>query len=545
VPPSGERALPVLAGVLLAAAYPPLRAVLPAFVGLVPLLVFIAERPPGRAGRWSATRAAMVTGIVYFGLQLYWMAIALLQYSSLAIPAYALSVLVLAGLTGAFGWGVHYATERLAVPLVLPAALLWTTMEWTQGRLGDLAFPWLGLGHALAPYPTLAGAAELVGTRGLTLWIATVNGLLAMALVRARAQGQAPDHASGQARARTPAQLVAAAVVLAVIPAGYGSWRAATLEMRPAARVAVVQPNIPQHVRLDPGLALDTSMTMLTHLTLQAAREDTRSEDGHGPLRTLDLVAWPEVALTVEFGPLTTEALEVRDLSGRIGSPILVGAYGTDGAGPLHNSAFLVDPDGVVGARYDKRRLVPFVERVPLRATRHRFGGLSPGREAPLFIATHPASPRPAGRAGDAVFGVVICYEAIFADFARAYRLAGADFLVNMTNDGWFGRDTRRGRTTALWQHPAHVTMRAIENRMGVARAANTGFSMFVDPLGRSTHITSLFHADVRVATVFTTDTTTLYTRWGDWLATLAALASLAMLLAARLSPVDSRARRG
>ena len=93
----------------------------------------------------------------------------------------------------------------------------------------------------------------------------------------------------------------------------------------------------------------------------------------------------------------------------------------------------------------------------------------------------------------------------------------GVDFLVNMTNDAWYGRESWHGRTTALWQHPAHSILRAIELRIGVARAANTGISLFVDPLGRAFERTEISVPDVRVTTVYTTDTTTLYARLGDW----------------------------
>jgi apolipoprotein N-acyltransferase len=522
--------LPVLAGVLLAASYPPARLVLPAFVGLVPLLVFIAEQPRSAEGRWSATRAGLLTGVVYFGLQLYWLAMALGPYSGFAIPAYALTVLVLGGLTGAFGWGLHYTTDRLRLPLVLTAALLWTTMEWIQGRLGDFAFPWLGLGYALVPYPTLAGAADLVGARGLTLWIAAVNGLLAMAVVSVRV------------RARATARPLAAALLLTMVPAGYGTWRAVTLEMRPVARVAVVQPNIPQRIRLDLELALDTSIVVLNRLSLETMRTELEGAEA------IDLVAWPEVALTADLAGHPGLSSTVQDLSARIATPILVGAYGVgahdpdaraDRPRPLYNSAFLVDAAGLSGARYDKRRLVPFVERVPLRPTARRFGGLERGGDPSLFVL--PDAPP---RAGHATFGVLICYEAIFSHLAREHRLAGADFLVNITNDAWFGRDTWYGRTTALWQHPAHVTMRAIENRMGIARAANTGISLFVDPLGRTRQATPLFVEDVRIDTILTTDPLTLYSRWGDWLATLASIMSLGLLLTARLrSRAAHRAR--
>jgi len=141
-------------------------------------------------------------------------------------------------------------------------------------------------------------------------------------------------------------------------------------------------------------------------------------------------------------------------------------------------------------------------------------------------------------------YGVLICYESIFAPHAREFRQRGVDFLVNMTNDAWYGREPWYARTAALWQHPAHMVMRAIENRVGVARAANTGISMFVDPLGRTYEETDLFTADVRVATVYTTDVTTLFTRWGDWLATGATLAALALLVAGRFGAPTQRSER-
>ncbi len=501
---------------MLALAYPPARLVVPAFVGLVPLLVFIAERPAGPAGRWAATQAGVLTGLVYFGLQLYWIAAALAPHSLLGVPAWALTVALLAGFLGAFSWALHYTMHRLDLPLALLAPLLWTTLEWTQGRLGAFSFPWLGLGHALTPYPVLAGAADLVGGRGLTLWVAGVNALLATALLRYRAgrSSSVPHLRPGPAAA---APLVAA-VLLAAAPMTYGYWRAVTIEMVPVATVAVVQPNIPQSLRIHAAPALDTSWTALARLTTSSASQAP------------DLVAWPEVALLADLTAQPELANALADLSSQTGAPILVGAYGSSQSGPdtkrrLFNSAFLAREAGLDETRYDKRRLVPFVERVPLWPTGGRFGGLEHGRTQPLFLT---------GGHNPSTFGVLICYEAIFPNLARSYRKNGARFLVNITNDGWFGSDAWYGRTSALWQHPAHLTMRAIENRMGAARAANTGISMFVDPLGNTRQATTVFVQDLRVDTILTTNESTLFTRWGDWLATLAAITSLALVLAAR-----------
>ncbi len=514
VPPRGQRLLPTLSGIVMALAFPPFRLLLPSFLGLVPLLVFIAERAPDARGRWEATRGAMLAGLIYFGLTLYWLVIALIYYSALAVPAYLGTILVLTGFSGAFGWAVHYTLQRTRVPLPVIAAAFWTALEWVQGNLADLSFPWLGLGTSLAGFPSLAGAADLVGARGLTVWLAAVNGVGALAIVHRRA---------GR-RIRGTVGVLAA---LVAVPIVYGVWRDATLEMRPTARVAVVQPNIPEDLKMDSRIALDTSFSALANLTGQIRRG------------SVDLVAWPEVALPTVIQPGSEGRVElaVRGLSLRAGAPILVGAYDRelrDGDATYFNSAFYVTPDSITTNVYSKRFLVPFVERVPfvdpdwlesVTGDLRWFGGLGRGR-----------SLEPMGREG-AEFGVLICYESIFQQQSRRFRNRGADFLVNMTNDAWYGREDWYARTSALWQHPSHLVLRAIENRMGVARPANTGISMYVDPRGRTYEETELFGAAVRSATVYTTDERTLYTRWGDWLATAATLAALAMLVGARVRP--------
>jgi apolipoprotein N-acyltransferase len=129
-------------------------------------------------------------------------------------------------------------------------------------------------------------------------------------------------------------------------------------------------------------------------------------------------------------------------------------------------------------------------------------------------------------------YGVLICYESSYPEGSRQFRLAGADVLLNITNDAWYGREPLYARTTALWQHPAHMVMRAIENRVGVARSANTGISMFIDPVGRVYNATNLFEPDIRSDVVLTTDVLTLFTRFGDLTGKGAAAAALILVLA-------------
>ena len=527
-PGARDWVLPGLAGGLLAFSFPPWGPPLLVFFALVPLLVQIERCPDGSTGRWRATVAGLVAGATCFGLQLYWVLFALVRYSALAVPAYLGAVLVLAALVGVFGWATHLVRERFGLPLVARTLVLWTGLEWIRGHVGDLSFPWLGLGAALTPWPEIAGAADIVGGRGLTAWIAATNALLATATLRI---GTAH-------RTATP---VAVALLVGVGPVTYGLWRASTLELRPAARVAVIQPDIPEEVKLDPALALDSSLAALTTLT---ERLESRS---------VDLVVWPEVAVPADLGAAPDLRSRVERLASAAGAPILVGAYGVDGAGAdrrAHNSAFLVgaSPGGGedrvsegTGPRSDKRRLVPFVERIPLGGARLRpgtsgswFGDLSRGRAAPLFDIPSEA-PAPAR------FGVLICFESIFPELSRDYGRAGADFLVNITNDAWFGGESATQQTAALWQHPAHLVLRAIETRAGLARAANTGISMVVDPLGRVHGRTPPSEPAVRVETVYGTAGSTPYVRWGDWAGTLCAIGAAILVIGASAS----RGRRG
>lgn len=494
MPRPGERLLPATTALLLVLSFPPLHLLVPPFVALVPFAVFLGGLEPGSAGERAALRTGFSMGVLYFGVLLYWMVAALIWYTWLAIPAYLGSVLLLALLMALFAWALHRSVHAVGLPLWLALPVTWTAAEWFRAHWHDLAFPWLGLGHSLTGYPQLVGMAEVVGARGVTFWIALVNGIGAELVRAVRAGG------AGAPRRRRASAALAAVLAL---PALWGVWRARTLETVPVARVAVLQPNIPEHLKLDRKAALDSTLRTLDALM-------PRVEPG-----SVDLVIWPEAALTEFLAHPRAEAVveRVRKHAARVRAPILTGALGYefDGSGRAtpYNSAFAVTPEGLAPFRYDKHFLVPFVERVPFINPRRLprlqyFGTFGNGRGWPL-----------AGTPG-ARYGVLICYESSFPQASRAYRREGADFLVNITNDAWYGREPWYARTTALWQHPAHLVMRAIENRTGVARAANTGISLFVDPVGRTYGATRLFQATLRGGTVYTTRGTTLYTRLGD-----------------------------
>lgn len=505
-PRPGERLLPALSALLLAASYPPLHPLVLPFVGLVPLAVWMHRLPPGSAGREAAQRGALVFGSLYFGLVFYWVLVALVWFTALAIPAFAAALGLIVVVTVAFLSLFHRAVHCLSVPIWLALPVVWTGLEWVRAHLPDtLAFPWLGLGTSLTAFPEIVGIAEIVGARGVTFWLALVNGLLAAAVIGA---GSGAGGRLSPVGWRRP--LVVAALVVTG-PVVWGVWRAGTLEMRSVGQVAVLQPNIAEHLKLDAEAGRDSTFAALDRLMPTIAPSSVR------------LAVMPEMTLPIapRSGAFGGETARLQSYAREIGAPVLFGAYGfeetPDGYAIPYNSAFLMEPQGLTDFQYDKRRLVPVVERVPF-VPAALFGGFEYlgiyGKGTSWTLA----------EVDDVAWGVMICFESVFADAGRALRAGGADVLVNITNDAWYGREPLYSRTTALWQHPAHLVMRAIETRAGVARAANTGISLFVDPVGRIHQPTALFEETVATGEVFTTDETTLFVRYGDVVGTLCAL---------------------
>jgi apolipoprotein N-acyltransferase len=306
------------------------------------------------------------------------------------------------------------------------------------------------------------------------------------------------------------AALAAGLLVVAMLPRA--SVPPATTRPSPVT-VALVQGNIAQALKWDPTRQLENLVTY-QRLSLMAALE-----------RQPALIVWPETAVSFSLDdPRRREP--VLAVARAAETPLVVGAPHVDRAtGRVFNSAFLVDATGVVAGRYDKVQLVPFGEYVPLRRllffadwfVTGGIGEFTPGPAVKLFTS-------PAGR-----FGVTICYEAIFPELVRLAFADGAEFLVNITNDAWFGR------TAAPYQHLAMATVRAVENQAYVVRAANTGISAIIAPDGRIVQASGLFTREVVTGTIAPRSRTTFYTRYGDVFARAALGAALLGLLAVGL----------
>jgi len=498
----GRLWLLIVSGALaLTASYPPFPLPFLSFLAITPAVLLIRQAALDSNPR-SAFRWGWWYGLITNAFVLYWMIVALWHFTPFSALGYLATIAIIGLLTGVMFWFV--VRLRLALPglplwAVLPVA--WTMLEWLIGHLGDIRFPWLGLGTSLADARVLVQWADLAGARGVTLWLAWCNVVIVDAALDVR-------RATSVVRRLAP---VAASILLAL---GYGLWRMKTLPVRDVGVIGMVQPSEAFNEKFDParadsvvGKLLRRSEALLQHTPRPA------------------LIIWPEAAIP-DFlwrRPGWDEAITGLARASRV--PIFTGVFWAEPGwrstlDPYYNATLLIDSTGDWRSHpvYAKHYLVPVTERVPFVPVKvfraipglaRWSGGFTPGRTTPLYQTA-------VGR-----FGVIICYESAFEDLPRFYRAQGAEFFVNVTNDAWFGH------TTAPTQHASHLVLRAIETRMGVARAANSGISEFVDPLGRAYDRTKLDADTVSTATLITSDVVPLYVRLGDWVGALVVILTL------------------
>lgn len=496
---------------MFALAFPPVPLIVPALICLVPAGVAITRASDRPDGIRAAARIGFWFGVLAYATGVYWIAPAFAHFTRLAVGGY-LAIIVAAGMLtaiGAAGIAAVRRTTRWPMAIVLP--LGWVALEVIFASLPEIAFPWLPLGLALAPNALVAQFADVSGVHGLSFVLAAVNGLIVDAWL---ARSWRPVLARASAAASLLIGLVA-----------YGAWRMATTVIRPLGSVAVVQPNVQPREKWDVARQ-DSVVAALAGLTRAVPRS-----------ANVALIVWPEAALPATFEARPDWRDTLRVLVRDAGAPILLGMPEVERSEVVtyYNSAMLTSARGdIVQPAHRKRDLVPVIERVPFSSlpwlgASGISGGYSPGR---LSVFDHPL-----GR-----IGTLICYESIFAGRARESRRSGAALLVSITNDAWFGRSTAPG------QHASHLVLRAIETRAGIVRSANSGFSGYVDPLGRVHGRSALFVRAVGVHEVGTTGITTPYVRAGDWIGALSlvltAAGSVVAAMRARARAARGRARR-
>lgn len=467
-------------GGLLALAFPRADFAWLAWVALVPLLLVMARHP---------FRSGFAAGLTFFAIILYWVNIVMTTYGHLHPVLSVVAWLLLSAYLALYFAVATWAACRLreisgySLPLTLP--VLWVALEFLREFLLT-GFPWASLGHALHDSDTLIQTADLFGVYGLSYLLVLANAVIAEWLLTRR-----------QPSRRRPVLALATALALTGCAWGYGEWRLGTdLDGRDdRLKVSVAQGNIPQDVKWLPEFQQET-IRIYRDLSLSAARTEQPG-----------LIIWPEAATPFYYQDANQLSAIVSGIPRETGAALLFGSpayHRESGAIRYLNSAFLLDKEGREKGRSDKIHLVPFGEYVPLK----RFlpfidklvvgiGDFSPGTINPLPMNGHR-------------LGVLVCYEAIFPELAREWVRQGSGLLVNITNDAWFGN------SSAPWQHLSMVRFRAVENRVWIARAANTGISAFIAPSGRVHAATGLFAPATATVEVGLGARPGLYARTGD-----------------------------
>lgn len=424
-----------------------------AYIVLIPFLIFsgIIE------GNGRYLRNSFVFGFGYFFGSLYW--IALLDRDQIAVPWLRVpAAVVLCLYLSVFMVMFAFASRRLirvGIPFEIAFALTWGAVEYLRS-LGPLGFPWTSIGYSQTPYLPVIQQAAVVGTYGLSAWLVLLNGLVARFL-----------------RTRRKVALLVAAVVFC-LPVAAGKMVLSGAEPAGSLRLALVQPNISGTVKWDQAFR-DSTMLLLANMTVRAGGSD--------------IIVWPETAVPFHLRHDPESIETIASLARHTNSHILLGFPDYERVGDdilFYNSAMLFYPWGDVDGDYRKIRLVPFGEMIPfedritfLKRIDLGEGDFSPGRRYTVFEA--------AGHK----FAVAICFESIYPGLVRPFVQRGAGFLVNITNDEWFGP------SIGPQQHAQMAVMRAVEYGVGLARCANTGISMFVTSHGRVTMQTRLFERQI------------------------------------------------
>ncbi|HEX2216768.1 MAG TPA: apolipoprotein N-acyltransferase [Xanthobacteraceae bacterium] len=488
----------------------------PLLFATFPVLVWLIDG--AGAGRWGRTLAAALAGwwfgFGYFLAGLYWVGAAflvdaktfgwLMPFAVVGLPAY------LALFTG-LGAGVASLLWTSGPVRILALAAAMTLAEWLRGHLLT-GFPWNAFGYALTEPLALAQGAALVGLWGLTFIAVAVFASPAVL-------------ADGAEETRRPwLPLIFGLAVLASL-ATYGAVR---LAATPTAfvedvKLRIMQPNLPQDTKFNYA-AKQQVMARYLRLSNQTVGPGRQS------LQEVTHLVWPESAFPFLLAREPDALAQLAELL-PAGTVLITGAArGTEaarGSGALqaHNSIYVIDHDGSVLSVYDKVHLVPFGEFLPAQPLLERLGlmqltkvpgGFTPGDRRRLL--TMPGAPAAVP---------LICYEIIFPG-AVAPKGERPAWLLNLTNDGWFGS------STGPYQHFQQARVRAIEEGIPLVRAANTGISAVVDPLGRVVKSLPLGAEGVLDADLPRAAEATVFARYRDWWTVIMLLASILFCVRAR-----------
>ncbi len=466
-----------------------------AWVSLVPLFLAIEGKTLKQAFLLGG-----LSGMVAFAGLLYWIVYCMDIYTDMpfivAIMVFLLLVLIMAALQGLFAVLFNWLSMKIPLFSLVLAPCIWVALELLRTYFPLGGFPWDLMGisqHRILP---LIQIAELTGVYGISFAIVLVNLALARAI-------------SARSRSQPAWREIILSLAIVLLLAIFGYLRIFQVDRafqdQPSLKVAIVQGNIDQAVKWD------NDLFWRNHFIHVRLSEEVL-------LEKTDLLIWPEAAITTYLkDEWERRSALIRSIS-KFDAYFLVGSITRihdNNRQYVYNSAYLFAPyaEELLG-RYDKIHLVPFGEYVPMKKLLFfadviaggATGDTDPGSEVYVFDT------------GKFRFGCVICFEVTLPDLVRRFKKAGAEFMTTITNDAWFGK------TSAPYQHHANVILRCVENRIYLARSAQTGISSIVDPVGRVVTKSRIYEPASLRGEIRLSSYNTIYTRFGDWFAYLVSI---------------------
>jgi len=510
-----QLAVSIFSGMALFAAFPPYSYSYLVWIGMAPFLLFLVGRKP-----FAAFLLSWIWGCTFF-LGIFTWILNVVNYTYLH---HAILIVYLGAYFAVFGLIFNIAARsRGMLSASVAAPFIWIALEYMRSNLSFMALPWGLLAHSQHQNHLIIQIAAIAGTHGVSMLIVAANVGLAMMIgcwmfrLNLLKETKLP-----KLTRKTTITFSAAVVALLIMSIAYGySVISRPIEGR-RIKVAVVQGNIEQWQKWDKKFA-PLIMRTYKDLTLAAA------------LDTPDFIIWPETATPKAINTDQQLFKEIREVAELAGTYLLLGSSqvykfkkNDPKSAKVKNSAYLVPPDPQLklNQRYDKILLFPFGEYLPYKKTIPwdyisvpDVGNYIRGKELVIF------------KLSDFQFSVTICWENLFSDFVRQFVKAGAQFIVNMTNEAWFGP------SGAPYQFVSMNVFRAVENRVFVIRCTNTGISCFIDPNGRILNSVKddngkeVFIRGTASSEIVANNSSTLYTQFGDWLAWISVLLSVSFLL--------------
>ncbi|MBN1472815.1 MAG: apolipoprotein N-acyltransferase [Syntrophaceae bacterium] len=476
-------ALAALSGILLFLSFPKFGTGILAWIALVPLFYAINDKQGH-----ETLLIGFVAGFLYNLGIIYWITYAIVKYGNLPVYTGIIAMFLMASYLAVYTMLFPYILtylRRKDIPQVISAPIIWTCLEYIKSNIFT-GFPWENIAYSQYLNLKIIQISDITGIYGMTFIIVFINAVVYDVLFIA-------------SQRKIKIIKITSALMIIFFIFFYGIIRIENIKKEndraKSIDIKLVQGNIDQSIKWSDQVRNET-INIYRNLSM------------HNVSEKKGLIIWPETAVPFYFQDINDIHRLILDVAISTNNWLLIGSPSymrRNQEIQSANSAFLISPEGNIKGKYDKVHLVPFGEYVPLRKFLPFMSKIVVGiGDFEAGTGFYPL------KMDEDKFGVMICYEGIFPEVGYRYKQTGVGFLVNITNDAWYGR------TSAPYQHLSMVVFRSVENRLYVARAANTGISAIIDATGKISSNTKLFERTVLDGNVKIMNINTFYSKYGD-----------------------------